>query len=147
MGLHFQTKTALFSAKANKVKLYITRCFTYIYNDFLFNFFIFYPQALSFTLSFYLNKPCNICYIDNKKATEVLNGKGFQLPRSFNLNGLVNTIQGQSLIVKKNETEQSQNRSRMMKYTGLNTLSNAVMKATRIMRKNLLLLFFLLLMQ
>ena len=33
----------------------------------------------------------------------MLNGKGFQLPRSFNLNGLVNTIQGQSLIVKKIE--------------------------------------------
>ena len=33
----------------------------------------------------------------------MLNGKGFQLPRSFNLNGVVNTIQRQSLIVKKNE--------------------------------------------
>ena len=49
----------------------------------------------------YVNKPCGIYYIDNKKATEMLNGKGFELPRSFNLNGLVNTIQGQSLIVKK----------------------------------------------
>lgn len=56
VGLHFKTKTALFSAKANKLKLYITHCFTYIYNDFSFNFFIFYPQALSFTLSYYLNK-------------------------------------------------------------------------------------------
>ncbi len=33
----------------------------------------------------------------------MLNGKGFQLPRAFNLNGHVNNIQGQSLIVKKNE--------------------------------------------
>ena len=32
----------------------------------------------------------------------MLNSKGFQLPRAFNLNGLVNTIQRQSLIVKKN---------------------------------------------
>ena len=39
----------------------------------------------------------------------MLNSKGFQLPRAFNLNGLVNNIQGQSLLVKKNETEQSQN--------------------------------------
>ena len=50
----------------------------------------------------YVNKPCGIYYID-KKTTEMLNGKGFELPRSFNLNGLVNTIQGQSLIVKKIE--------------------------------------------
>ena len=57
----------------------------------------------------YRNKPCGIYYIDNKKATEMLNSKGFQLPRAFNLNGLINTIQGQSLIVKKNETEKSQN--------------------------------------
>ena len=57
----------------------------------------------------YANKPCDIYYIDNKKATEMLNSKGFQLPRGFNLNGLVNTIQGQSVIVKKHETEQSQN--------------------------------------
>lgn len=57
----------------------------------------------------YRNKPCGIYYIDNKKATEMLNSKGFQLPRGFNLNGLINTIQGQSLIVKKNETEKSQN--------------------------------------
>lgn len=56
VGLQFKTKTALFSAKANKLKLYITHYFTYIYNDFSFNFFIFYPQALSFTLSYYLNK-------------------------------------------------------------------------------------------
>ena len=55
----------------------------------------------------YVNKPCGIYYIDNKKATEMLNSKGFELPRAFNLNGLINTIQGQSLIVKKNETEQS----------------------------------------
>ena len=45
------------------------------------------------------NKPCGVYYIDKEKATEVLNGKGFQLPRSFNLNGLVNNIQGESLIV------------------------------------------------
>ena len=51
----------------------------------------------------YRNKPCGIYYIDNKKATEMLNGKGFQLPRAFNLNGLVNNIQGESLIVKKYE--------------------------------------------
>ena len=51
----------------------------------------------------YVNKPCGVYYIDNKKATEMLNGKGFQLPRSFNLNGLVNTIQGQSVNVKKYE--------------------------------------------
>ena len=51
----------------------------------------------------YVNKPCGVYYIDNKKATEMLNGKGFELPRSFNLNGLVNTIQRQSFIVKKNE--------------------------------------------
>ena len=50
----------------------------------------------------YVNKPCGIYYIDNKKATEMLNNKGFQLPRRFNLNGLVNTIQRQSFIVKKN---------------------------------------------
>ena len=50
----------------------------------------------------YVNKPYGIYYID-KKTTEVLNSKGFQLPRGFNLNGLINTIQGQSLIVKKNE--------------------------------------------
>ena len=42
----------------------------------------------------YRNKPCNIYYIDNKKATEMLNNKGFELPRRFNLNGLVSTIQG-----------------------------------------------------
>ena len=53
----------------------------------------------------YVNKPCGVYYIDNKKATEMLNGKGFELPRAFNINGFVNTIQRQSLIVKKNETE------------------------------------------
>ena len=57
----------------------------------------------------YVNKPCGIYYIDNKKATDMLNSKGFQLPRAFKINGLVNNIQGQSLLVKKNETEQSQN--------------------------------------
>ena len=57
----------------------------------------------------YVNKPCGIYYIDNKKATEMLNSKGFELPRAFNLNGLINTIQGQSLIVKKNEIEKPQN--------------------------------------
>ena len=36
----------------------------------------------------YRNKPCGIYYIDNKKATEMLNSKGFELPRGFNLNGL-----------------------------------------------------------
>ena len=53
----------------------------------------------------YRNKPCGIYYIDNKKATEMLNGKGFELPRSFNLNGLVNNIQGELLIVKQEDTQ------------------------------------------
>ena len=39
----------------------------------------------------------------------MLNSKGFELPRRFNLNGHVNNIQGESLIVKKNEIEKSQN--------------------------------------
>ena len=51
----------------------------------------------------YVNKPYGIYYIDKTKATEMLNSKGFELPRGFNINGFVNTIQGQSLIVKKYE--------------------------------------------
>ena len=53
----------------------------------------------------YVNKPCGVYYIDNKKATEMLNSKGFELPRGFNLNGLINNIQGESLIVKQEDTQ------------------------------------------